>query len=155
LAKPLKQMPFLSVLRELAQCYQAFERYSSAHIQSLDLTPPQFDVIATLGNTEGMSFRELGQRTLITKGTLTGVVDRLEAKGLAVRCSCPQDARSTLVSLTRAGERIFDRAFPAHVEHLQCAFGKIGDGELSRLRGGLTALREALVTAAGDHKEGN
>ena len=34
-----------------------------------------FDIIVTLGNTPGLSFKELGQRTLITKGTLTGVVD--------------------------------------------------------------------------------
>lgn len=139
---------FLSVLRELAQCYQAFERHSAVHIQSLDLTPSQFDVIATLGNTEGMSFRELGQRTLITKGTLTGVVDRLEAKGLVTRRSCPDDARSTLVSLTRAGTRIFDRAFPAHIEHLRGAFGKVCEEELSKLGDGLRTLREALNAAA-------
>lgn len=139
---------FLSVLRELAQCYQAFERYSAAHIQSLDLTPAQFDVIATLGNTDGMSFRELGQLTLITKGTLTGVVDRLEAKGLVTRRGCPEDARSTLVSLTRSGAKVFERAFPAHIEHLRGAFGKVCNEELSRLGDGLRTLREALTVAA-------
>jgi len=56
--------------------------YSSVHIRSLGLTPPQFDIVATLGNTPGMSPKELGEKTLITKGTLTGVVDRLEDKGL-------------------------------------------------------------------------
>src|SRR4249920_1049898 len=101
--KTAAKAPFLSVLRELTQCYQAFERYSAMHIQTLDLTPPQFDVIATLGNTEGMTFRELGERTLITKGTLTGVIDRLEAKGLVVRANCPGDGRSTMVQLTRQG----------------------------------------------------
>ena len=113
--KALTQAPFLAVLRELVQCYQAFERYSATHIQTLGLTPPQFDVVATLGNTRGMTFRELGERTLITKGTLTGVIDRLEAKGVVVRESCPDDGRSTLVSLTGQGERLFDQAFPAHV----------------------------------------
>ena len=93
MAKITHQAPFLSVLRELVRCYQAFERYSATHIQTLGLTPPQFDVVATLGNTEGMTFRELGERTLITKGTLTGVVDRLEAKGIVSRKSCPEDGR--------------------------------------------------------------
>src|SRR4051812_12875093 len=99
MAKAASRAPFLSALRELVQCYQAFERYSSMHILTLDLTPPQFDVIATLGNTEGMTFRELGERTLITKGTLTGVVDRLEAKEIVVRESSPKDGRSTIVRL--------------------------------------------------------
>ena len=139
--------PFLSVLRELVSCYQAFERYSATHILGLGLTPPQFDVIATLGNTEGMTFRELGERTLITKGTLTGVVDRLEAKGLVSRRSCPDDGRATLVLLTRRGDKVFNDAFPAHVDHLRGAFGRVCSEELARLEQGLGTLRMALNAA--------
>ncbi|MFY9329670.1 MAG: MarR family transcriptional regulator [Georgfuchsia sp.] len=151
--KTAERAPFLSVLRELAQCYQAFERYSAMHIQTLKLTPPQFDVVATLGNTLGMTFRELGERTLITKGTLTGVVDRLEAKGLVSRESCPQDGRSTIVRLTYQGEKIFDQAFPAHVSHLREAFGRVCEKELAVLEQGLSALRKALSVAADNQKE--
>jgi MarR family 2-MHQ and catechol resistance regulon transcriptional repressor len=49
------------------------------------LTPSQFDIIATLGNTPGMTLQGIGEKTLITKGTLTGVVDRLQEKGLVDR----------------------------------------------------------------------
>lgn len=151
--KSAAHAPFLAVLRELVQCYQAFERYSAAHIQTLELTPPQFDVVATLGNTKGMTFRELGERTLITKGTLTGVVDRLETKGFVSRENCPQDGRSTIVSLTRQGEKIFDKAFPAHVSHLREAFGLVCEKELSVLGQGLGTLRKALLDAAESQKE--
>lgn len=142
--------PFLSALRELVSCYQAFERYSAHHIQGLGLTPPQFDVVATLGNTVGMTFRELGERTLITKGTLTGVVDRLELKEIVTRKGSPDDGRSTLVSLTRKGEKVFDQAFPAHVEHLRGAFGKVCSKELSTLEQGLRTLNAALSAANND-----
>ena len=83
------------VIRELARCYQAFQRASDANIRRMGLTPPQFDIVVTLGNTPGMSFKELGSRTLITKGTLTGVVDRLEARGLVERQASQTDGRST------------------------------------------------------------
>ena len=72
--------PFLPSLRELVRCYQTFSAYSAAHLRTLGLTPPQFDIVATLGNTPGMTPKEVGEKTLITKGTLTGVVDRLAAK---------------------------------------------------------------------------
>ncbi|CAG4885278.1 Putative Transcriptional Regulator, MarR family [Georgfuchsia toluolica] len=153
MSKTARRAPFLSVLRELTQCYQAFERYSAAHIQTLKLTPPQFDVIATLGNTQGMTFRELGERTLITKGTLTGVVDRLEAKGIVSRESCPEDGRATIVRLTRQGDKIFDRAFPAHISHLREAFGQVCEQELAVLEQGLSSLRKALSAAADNKKE--
>jgi DNA-binding MarR family transcriptional regulator len=144
---------FLSVLRELVQCYQAFERYSASHILTLALTPPQFDVVATLGNTRGMSFRDLGERTLITKGTLTGVVDRLETKGIVSRENCPGDGRSTIVRLTRQGEKVFDQAFPAHVSHLREAFGQVCEKELADLEQGLATLRKAFLAAADNQKE--
>ena len=135
---------FLKTLRELARCYQAFERYSGAHVRELGLTPDQFDIIATLGNTEGMSFKELGEQTLITKGTLTGVVDRLEARGLVERIASDVDRRSTIVRLTRAGEREFARTFAAHIGHLKAAFGALDEPELKRLEGLLARLRESL-----------
>lgn len=153
MSKPATRAPFLSVLRELVQCYQAFERYSAAHIQTLNLTPPQFDVVATLGNTQGMTFRDLGERTLITKGTLTGVIDRLEAKGIVSRASCPEDGRSTIVRLTRQGEKIFDQAFPAHISHLREAFGQVCEQELAALEQGLATLRKALSAAADNQRD--
>jgi MarR family 2-MHQ and catechol resistance regulon transcriptional repressor len=105
----LPREPFLPMLRELARCYQAFEAYSGAHVRGLGLTPAQFDIVATLGNTPGMSFKELGEKTLITKGTLTGVVDRLEAQRLVRRSASAEDGRSMIVSLTPAGARLFDK----------------------------------------------
>ncbi len=111
---------YLRSIRLLAECYHAFERQSGANIRArTGLTPSQFDIIATLGNTSGMTFKELGEKTLITKGTLTGVVDRLEAKGLVVRVTQLEDRRSSIVQLTKQGEAEFKRVFAP-----QIAFGK-------------------------------
>lgn len=82
----------LPVIRELVRAFQAFEQYSARHVRELGLTPPQFDVIATLGNTPGMSCKELSEKTLITKGTLTGVIDRLDRKR---RSDAPGAARGS------------------------------------------------------------
>lgn len=139
--------PIGRTLRELARCYQAFEAYSAAHIRNLGLTPPQFDIIATLGNTDGMSCKELGERTLITKGTLTGVLDRLEARKLIRRIDSPLDRRSQIVTLTAAGARLFKRVFPAHVAHLATAFGALSDTQLQHTELALRRLREGFESA--------
>lgn len=118
----MKPAAFLPAIRELARCYQAFESYSSRHVRSLGLTPSQFDIVATLGNTAGMTFKDLGEKTLITKGTLTGVVDRLEAKKIVRRLPSPTDGRCQIVQLTAKGERVFTEVFPAHVAHIGEAF---------------------------------
>lgn len=138
---------FMRTLRELARCYQAFESFSDAHIRTTGLTPPQFDIIATLGNTKGLSFKELSERTLITKGTLTGVVDRLESRELVRRTECPHDGRSQIVVLTAAGEKLFRRVFPSHVAHLGTAFETVTETQLQHNELTLRRLRELFEAA--------
>jgi MarR family transcriptional regulator, 2-MHQ and catechol-resistance regulon repressor len=132
------------VIRELARCYQAFQRASDANIRGMGLTPPQFDIVVTLGNTPGMSFKELGSRTLITKGTLTGVVDRLEARGLVERQASQTDGRSTRVMLTPEGERVFREVFEPHLAFLAPAFESLPECGRKELEKRLRQLREAL-----------
>ena len=138
---------FLPCLNELVRCYQAFEAYSTAHIRTLDLTAPQFDIIATLGNTPGMTPKELGEQTLITKGTLTGIVDRLEAKDLVRRTAHSRDGRSQIVQLTESGSALFETIFPEHMAHLHKAFAGFAKQDLKKIEASLARLRKAFVSA--------
>lgn len=143
----MPQTSFLPALRELASAYQAFEIYSAAHIRTLGLTPAQFDIVATLGNTPGMPLKELGEKSLITKGTLTGVVDRLAGKQLVRRVASPSDGRSQIVQLTARGEALFARIFPEHLAHMGSAFAELGPEDLANLENTLRRLREAFAAA--------
>jgi MarR family transcriptional regulator, 2-MHQ and catechol-resistance regulon repressor len=136
--------PFLLVVKELARAYQAFSAYSEAHVRQFDLTPAQFDVIATLGNTNGLCMGELGEKTLITKGTLTGVIDRLIQKQLVCRETLLENRRSVLVQLTPEGQAVFDRVFPTHLVHLKERFDKLDASELELLTVLLGRLRQAF-----------
>jgi DNA-binding MarR family transcriptional regulator len=135
---------FLPLMQELAGAYQAFSLFDAEGLRNSGsgLTPSQARVIFTIGGTEGMTCKEIGDITLITKGTLTGVVDRLEEKGLVERWSVEGDGRKTIVALTRRGQRVFEREFPRHVEFLKTRFDKLGAGErkeatqlLAKIRG--------------------
>ena len=137
-------MKFLPTLAALVTTYQGFNRYSTDDIRRFDLTMTQFDIIATLGNQPAMSFKQLGEQTLVTKGTLTGVVERLVAKGLLeTRCN-PDDPRSQLVGITAEGQQLFEAIFPQHLAHLQQAFGQLSDVELEQLSHLLTKLNHTF-----------
>jgi MarR family 2-MHQ and catechol resistance regulon transcriptional repressor len=103
---------YLRSIRLLSECMQLFEKTSSVRVRAHGFTESQFDIIATLGNTQGMSCKELGEKTLITKGTLTGVLKRLEQKGLLQRSASSEDRRQQLIQLTPLGEQSFDDIFP-------------------------------------------
>lgn len=146
LANTAAKESFLPTMRELARAYQVFSACSETHLRQLDLTPAQFDVIATLGNTAGMCMGELGEKTLITKGTLTGVIDRLIQKQLAEREIPGDNRRSVIVRLTPAGEQVFEQVFPAHIAHLKQRFEQLDPSELELLRVLLSRLRHAFQT---------
>ena len=137
--------PFLCLLRPLVETYLAFYRVGSRHIESLGLTPSQFDVIAELGGMEGLTCAELSKATLVTKGTLTGVLDRLEAKSLLKRENIKDDRRATKIRLTPQGEALFQRVFPAHAAFLRPFFeNALTQLEVKQMKVLLARLRESF-----------
>ncbi|OQK15581.1 MarR family transcriptional regulator [Methyloprofundus sedimenti] len=138
---------FPTVLRELLRTQQAFLSYAACHIHQLDLTLPQYDIIITLGNTSGMSSKKLGEQTLITKGTLTGVVSRLEDKGLVQRTASKKDGRSQIIQLTQAGQALYESTFPRHLQHITRLFDNYAPEEIVALEADFVRLYQAIITA--------
>jgi DNA-binding MarR family transcriptional regulator len=138
----------MKVLRPLVETYFAFLDKSAPHIRSLGLTGSQFDVIVTLGDTEGMTCKELSEKTLVTKGTLTGVLDRLAKKGMIVRVPSRDDRRSIFIRLTPKGDALFEKVFAAHILHMQPYF------ERAFTAAEATKLRELLLRLKASFERG-
>jgi DNA-binding MarR family transcriptional regulator len=132
----------------LAECLQGFERFTGESVRANGLTHAQFDILATLGNTSGMTYKELGERTLITKGTLTGVIERLEQKELVERTRSSGDKRSFFVRLTPQGEQVFRDVFPKVVEHGKQLFATYGAADFDQLDEVLATLRQRMADAS-------
>lgn len=82
------------------------------------LSQASFDVLATLrraGEPYALSPSMLIEWTMVTSGTMTNRVDRLEAAGLVERRRNPDDRRGFLVGLTEQGRVLIDEAVTAHV----------------------------------------
>lgn len=120
---------FVPLMRELARAYQAFAAFDASGYRDSGLTVPQADVIFTLGSTDGLTFKEIGKKTLITKGTLTGVIDRLERKNLVRRVASSDDRRCTRVILTAKGNRVFEKEFPRQINYLKERFDKLSKSD--------------------------
>jgi MarR family 2-MHQ and catechol resistance regulon transcriptional repressor len=84
---------------------------------------------------------QLAEKTLGTKGTLTGVIDRLEQKGW-VRQEVPLENRHCFtIGLTSAGEQMVEAVFPIHSEHLKKRLGQLTDDKLKQIQASLQRLR--------------
>jgi DNA-binding MarR family transcriptional regulator len=123
----------LPVLRALYTCVRQVERVSNRHIESMGLTMAQFDVLAVLGDTDGMTCKELGEKSLITRGTLLPVLGRLEDRGLVHREKNEKDQRQTIVKLTADGQKLYEETFTPHIEVVKPRFEVLSDAEQKML----------------------
>ncbi|MFN3431512.1 MAG: MarR family winged helix-turn-helix transcriptional regulator [Candidatus Sericytochromatia bacterium] len=123
----------LPVMRALNAATQQSERVLNRFLETYALTPSQFDVLAVLGDTEGMSCKDLSRQSLITGGTLTPVLDRLEAKGLVRRCKGTQDSRQTIAALTPEGQALYEKVFLPFVDHARKQLSALTDAEQAEL----------------------
>jgi DNA-binding MarR family transcriptional regulator len=139
-ATPIQDdVSLLPVFRALMTCHTQVSRVAARQIEGMGLTPSQFDVIVTLGDTPGMTCSELGRRTLISKGTLTPVLDRLEARGLVARRRGEADGRQVHVALTEAGAAEYQRVFLPHIDFMRTYLDRLAP-----------ARQAVLVAALGD-----
>jgi DNA-binding MarR family transcriptional regulator len=93
---------------------QVWQRHATIFAREIgiNLTPTQWAVLAKLSETGPCSQNQLGRLTAMDIATIKGVIDRLTARGLTETTSDPGDARRLLVSLTRAGQQLAEKAVP-------------------------------------------
>lgn len=135
----------LPVLRALTGCMAAVERVGGHHVEALGLTPARFDVLATLGDTTGMTVKELGAKALITKGNLLHVLGCMEGQGLLTRRKDAADQRQTIVALTPEGQALYERTFLVHVRHMATFIDQLPEAERATLVASLNKLRDAFT----------
>src|SRR3954453_8448607 len=75
-------------------------------LKDLGLSIPQFDLLSTLTEREGLTQQELAERLYVTKGNVSGLVDRLVNAGLVERRPIEGDRRSHALHLTGRGRAL-------------------------------------------------
>ncbi|AGL18963.1 MarR family winged helix-turn-helix transcriptional regulator [Actinoplanes sp. N902-109] len=115
-----------------------------------DLSWVQFQVLATLGDTaEGrMRMTDLADQVVYSRSGLTYQAGLLEKRGLITRGSDPEDERSVMVTLSKAGRALVARVLPGHVAVVrQMLFDSLDDDDVAQLGGILDRVRTRMRAA--------
>ena len=102
-------------------------------LERLHLTSPQFYVLATIGYAGGMPFSDIGEKMMVTVSNLTGIVDRLEEKGLVVRERDSRDRRVVRVMLTDKGGKLYKSTIPLFEKSIAEVFSPLGKPQQKEL----------------------
>ena len=121
--------------RAVVQAYQPL-------LADLDLTYPQYLVMLVLWERDGISLKELGARLYLDSGTLTPLLKRLIAKGLARKDRAATDERELVLTLTAEGRRLEERAVKIP-EGLLCRFN-VPRERLAKMRDELKLILHAI-----------
>ena len=98
---------------------RAVEAYAENSISQLELCGSDFAVLEALLHKGPLPVNEIGKKVLLTSGSITVAVDRLEEKGLVERRAHGSDRRARIVHLTREGKKLITRAYADHAADLE------------------------------------
>ena len=105
----------------------------TARIRTLGLSIPQFDLLSTLTEQEGIGQSELAEKLYVTKGNVSGLVDRLVQAGLVERRAIAGDRRSYAMHLTPEGRRLAEAGIAAQRDFVASTLGKLKPDDLAEL----------------------
>jgi len=108
--------------------------------RQFSLTAPQSGVLRSLASNGPISSAQLSRELYVTPSNITGIIDRLEKKGLVQRVRKEGDRRVALITLTQAGEQLSSQ-LPDPIEiKLISALSDLESKKIADLRGALKLM---------------
>ncbi len=115
------------------------------------LTEAQFNVLFALKyKLSAWSQSDLGKRLVVTRASITSVLDKLEEKGLVVREAVPENRRIYHVELTAAGREMLEKIEPLYRGEIHRILGDLNDEQCRELIRRLERVRQRVATMNGD-----
>jgi MarR family 2-MHQ and catechol resistance regulon transcriptional repressor len=98
-----------------------------------NLTITEFSVLEVLYHKGKQTIQQIGHSILISSGSMTYVIDKLEHRGLLNRSACPDDRRVIHVTLTDSGKEMMETIMPKHHELVDYMLGSLNNDEAENL----------------------
>jgi MarR family 2-MHQ and catechol resistance regulon transcriptional repressor len=98
---------------------RAVQGYAEKSISGLEMCGSDFAVLEALLHKGPLPVNEIGKKVLLTSGSITVAVDRLETRGLVERRAHGTDRRTRVVHLTKQGRKLITRAYADHAADLE------------------------------------
>jgi DNA-binding MarR family transcriptional regulator len=137
----------LEVLSRVSRLARRLDLARGSAFSEQGLEAWAFDVLSALrraGDPYELSPGQLVQQTLVTSGTMTNRVDRLERRGLVERRPDPGDRRGVHVRLTHTGREVVDRAMAELITQENSMLGHLSTADQRQLAGLLRRMLAPL-----------
>jgi MarR family 2-MHQ and catechol resistance regulon transcriptional repressor len=117
----------------LWKAFRSMEEQAGRSIAGLGLCQSDFGVMEALLHKGPLPVKALGEKVLLTSGSMTAAIDRLERRGWVMRGDDPQDRRSRIVRLTPEGRKTIQALFRTHERDMEQAARRLSEKERAEL----------------------
>lgn len=108
------------------------ERQAQTSVRKIGLGLTDFAILEALLHKGPLPVNAFRDMVLLTSGSLTAAVDRLERNGLVERVSTPKDRRTRIVHLTAKGRKLIQKSFQEHASDMENVFASFNQAERKR-----------------------
>jgi DNA-binding MarR family transcriptional regulator len=126
---------------------RAVDIHSKQLALNFNLTGPQLLILRELHRRGELTLGQLAREVSLSKGTVTGIVDRLERRALLTRLRGTRDRRQVIVRVTPEGEALLSTAPPLLQESFLKQFLRLSDSERDKI---LQALKKVASMMGAD-----
>lgn len=130
------------VLISIRRIIQSIDLHSRYLVKQFGLTGPQLIILQEVSRKNEISISELAKSISLGQATVTGILERLENRGLITRRRSKSDKRKVFITSTEACEQLLAKAPPPMQEHFIESFEKLQDWEQSMI---LSALQRVVM----------
>ncbi|MDV4149276.1 MarR family transcriptional regulator [Clostridium sp. AL.422] len=134
----------LKLVIAMARTYNDLFFQIEKSLQEFQLNSSEFGVLEMLYHKGDQPVQKVADKILVTSGTITYVINKLEKKELVIRRKCNKDKRIYYVSLTEKGENFIAHIFPKHKEFLNNLFKDLSEEDKRELLENLIKFRKVL-----------
>jgi DNA-binding MarR family transcriptional regulator len=143
--------PGYRALMELLRTADTVWNASRVFFERWGISPSQFNVLNLLRlNPDGLSQTDLSRQLIMHRSNLTGLVDRLEQRGLVARREVAADRRAYSVVLTAAGTKLLGDILPQYYEDAAQVWGHLPARRAAALIADLRRAAQNAQDIAGD-----
>lgn len=139
---------FEKIMNAAAGVAETWNEKTNNWLRENHITFTQFKAILLLNETESQTLSQLSDSLSRTRCTITGLVDRLECKGLVKRKRSRKDRRLIFVSLTEKGrelaEELKEKVVPEISQLSERIMGMMTDSEVTTLYSALNKLSSGI-----------
>lgn len=135
-----KTIVIADIVDNVRRMFQILNEKSKQVEKQTGLTSPQLWAIKLMAEHPALRVSDLARRMYLHPATVVGILDRLEARGLARRSGCEKDRRVVWVELTEQGNKLVDEAPEVVQGHLVSGLSVLSQEGLADINRGLKRL---------------